>query len=67
MGGVVMACRVVTTKIVAEEDGYRLGYIYEVLDERGVVRCSGWTRGTEERATVEATKQATELGLVVAQ
>jgi hypothetical protein len=60
-----MVHRVVVTKIADAEDGYRLGYVYEVLDERGVLRCSGWTRGTEDRARLEAEKHARSLGLEV--
>jgi hypothetical protein len=41
------------------------GYAYEVLDERGVLRASGWSRGSKRDTMIEARADARRLGLEV--
>jgi hypothetical protein len=41
------------------------GYAYEVLDERGVLRCAGWSRGNKNDARTEALEDARKIGLEV--
>lgn len=40
-------------------------YAYEVVDERGLLMASGWSRGSKSDARAEAMSDARRLGLEV--
>lgn len=43
----------------------RHAFVYEIRDERGMERASGWCRGTQQEARQEAREHAAKLGLEV--